>query len=82
MSNLVTIVLPVYTKTADGHDAVVYYDRASESFPYLGMIFNGNEWLPVRWTQFGRLFENREHDGDISFIGTIPSVDQTKLGGV
>lgn len=40
-------------KTKSGLDVIIFFDKASETLPLLGMYFSEGEWYPHRWATNG-----------------------------
>jgi hypothetical protein len=49
--------MEIQYKTVHGLDAVVFFDRASNDYPLLGMYYNEKveEWMPTRWDINGKV---------------------------
>jgi hypothetical protein len=65
------INLPLYTKTKNGLDAVVFFERASINFPFLGMYFTEEQWYPIRWTAEGKAYPDNEHPLDLILMTKV-----------
>lgn len=65
---------PMKLKTRRGFDAVIYFDKASIDYPYLGMYFTEGEWYPHRWTSNGSAHAGTETDLDVFFVTPAPTL--------
>jgi len=67
-------VMTASLTTRAGHPAVIYFDKASDDYPFLGMYFTEGEWYPQRWSSLGQVIIGRETGMDLQFFTTAPLV--------
>ena len=59
---------PMKVKTISGLEAIIFFDKASEEYPYLGMFFSEREWFPSRWGKRGEFIVGSKSGVDLDFI--------------